>query len=78
MNTPIRRNEPEFETPPFLQSRKDESLPLKKELAERDAMIADLMDDLESATKERDALRERLPEASDDLLAARDVIRYQL
>ena len=62
MNTPIRRNEPEFETPKFLRSRKDESLPLKKELAERDAMIADLMDDLAVAKRERDALRKQLEE----------------
>ena len=62
MNTPIMRNEPEFETPKFLRSRKDESLPLNKELAERDAMIADLMDDLADAKRERDALRKQLEE----------------
>lgn len=58
MNLPIRRSEPEFEPPSFLESRKDELHPLKKELAERDGMIADLMDDLAEARKEIETLQE--------------------
>lgn len=60
MNMPIQQNEQEFETPPFLISRKDELLPLYNELNLCDEMIVALMDDLEAARKENDALRAEL------------------